>query len=231
MMRSPRVLVIDGDHAVRTLLRRTLTEAGYRVDEAPASRGALHKATEHNLDLVILGIDSAESQGIAGVRIVRDGSPIPIIALSNRDDEDTVIEALTGGADDFIRMPFNVRETVARVENVLRRRARERGKPAQFLIGDLQVDLLHRRVSFGGRDIHLSAKTFEVLRLLAEARGRTLTHREIVRRVWGASRQHRTQYLRVAIAKLRRRIEPDPLRPAYIITEPGIGYRLQRPVN
>ncbi len=199
MMRSLRVLIIDGDHAVRTLLRRTLTEAGYRVDEAPASRDALGKATEHNLDLVILGIDSVESQGIAGVRIVRDESPIPIIALSNRDDEDTVIEALTVGADDFIRMPFNIRETVARVENVLRRRARERGKPAEFSIGDL------------------------------EARGRTLTHREIVRKVWGAARQHRTQYLRVAIAKLRSRIEPDPLRPAYIITEPGIGYRLQRP--
>ncbi len=228
MMRGPRVLIVDHDRAVRTLLRRALAEIGYRVDEASEGGGALPQATEHAHDLVVLGIDSAAA-GLETIRRIRERSQIPIVALSGRGDEDVAVAALASGADDFIPMPFNIQETVARVENALRRRARQRDRPTEIVTGDLQIDLLHRRVRLGDRNIRVPVKTFEVLRVLAESRGRTLTHREILRAVWGRDRQHRTQYLRVAISGLRRQIEPDPSHPTYVITEPGLGYRLAMP--
>lgn len=158
---------------------------------------------------------------------MRELSPIPVLALSERGDEDSTVAALVSGADDYIRKPFGVKELLARVKNALRRRARERGDSAQLVTGDLEIDLLHRRVRSHGRDVHLSVKPYEVLRVLAEGAGKALTHEEILCAVWGRNRADRIQYLRLAIRELRSKLEVDPAHPRYILTETGVGYRLE----
>jgi two-component system KDP operon response regulator KdpE len=226
MGRGPSVLIIGDDPAIRRMLRRGMVAAGYRAQDMAPSRDVLVSVAERRLDLLILDIDLPGDSGLANIRIVRERSPVPILALSVRDDEDALVDALGSGADDYIRKPFGVKELMARAKNALRRRARERRKPAQIVTGDLEIDLLHRRVRTRGRDVHLSAKPYEVLRVLAEGAGKVLTHKEILRAVWGARRVDCVQYLRLAIQALRRKLEADPAHPRHILTETRVGYRL-----
>jgi two-component system, OmpR family, KDP operon response regulator KdpE len=224
--RGPSVLVIDDDPAIRRMLRQVLGRAGYRVQDATPNRAALARVAERQFDLLILDIDEPRI-GPDPILTLRDLSPAPILALSVRSEESAVVSALEKGADDYVRKPFGLDEFLARVKTALRRTVREQGKPPVLLTGDIEIDLLQRRIRLRGQEIHLSVKLYGVLQALAEDAGRALTHEEILRAVWGGHCAGRVDYLRVAIRKLRRQLEADPARPRYILTEPGIGYRLE----
>jgi len=226
MARGSAVLIVDEDPAIRRLLRRELSSAGYRVEDMEPDKDILASIVERKFDVAILDIDSPACGGLEIIGAVRELSPIPILALSSRDDEHTPVSALESGADDWIRRPFNTKEVLDRVKNALRRRAREQGKSVHLVSGALEIDLLHRRVRLSGRQVRLSVKPYEVLRVLAEGAGRVITHREILRAVWGKRSVDRVTYLRVAIRMLRGQLEVDPAHPRYIVTEPRVGYRL-----
>ncbi|HEY0522240.1 MAG TPA: response regulator [Stellaceae bacterium] len=227
---SPQLLVIDEDPAIRLYLRRSFTAAGYRVTEVAHGRTALRRVVDRAPDLLILDLDLPDVDGFEVIHTLREVSPtLPIVALSVRDDEDTTIAALDGGADDFVRKPFGIRELTARVRSALRRAVRSRGQTPVFVSGDLTVDLVQRRVHVGDSGVRLSTIEYEVLRLLVEKAGKVLRHREILETVWGAARADRIQYLRVAICALRRKIEKDPAHPQYIMTESRAGYRMRPP--
>jgi two-component system, OmpR family, KDP operon response regulator KdpE len=198
MARGPRVLVIDDDPAIRRLLRQVLTTAGYRVEDVVPGQDAVARVAERQFDLLLLDIDEPAGIGPDPIRLMRGVSPAPIVALSIRSDDDAAASALENGADDYVRKPFGLKELLARVTTTLRRRARERGKPAAFATGDLEIDLLHRRIRLRGQEIHLSVKRYEVLRVLAESAGKVLTHDAILSAVWGARHSERVEYLRVA---------------------------------
>jgi two-component system, OmpR family, KDP operon response regulator KdpE len=227
MTRGLSVLIIDEDPAVARLLRRGLRAAGYRVQEIEPAHDALGCIAKYRFDLLILDIDALASGGTEAIRLARACSPVPILALSCRGDEDATVAALDSGADDYIRKPFGTKELLARVGSALRRRAREQGQPVHLVTGGLEIDLLHRRVRSHGRDVHLSVKLYAVLRELAEKAGKILTHEELLRAVWGERCVDRVQYLRVAIRELRRKLEDDSTHPKYIITETRVGYRLE----
>jgi two-component system, OmpR family, KDP operon response regulator KdpE len=227
MARGPSVLVIDDDPAIRRMLRQVLTTAGYRVQDVTPGQGVVLQVAEHQFDLLILDIDDPADIGPDPIGIMRNLSPAPILALSVRGEEGAAVSALEKGADDYVRKPFGVNELLARVMSVLRRRARERGTPPVLVTGELEIDLLQHRIRRRGQEIHLSVKLYEVLHVLAENAGRVLTHAEILRAVWGERSAGRIEYVRVAIRKLRRQLEADPAHPRYILTEPGIGYRLE----
>jgi two-component system, OmpR family, KDP operon response regulator KdpE len=224
--RGPAVLVIDDDPAIRLLLRNTLATAGYRVEEAAPSQAALERVIEQEFDLLILDIDEPLGMEPDPIRALRGLSPPPILALSVRDDESVAASALENGAVDYVRKPFGLNELLARVKNALRRRAQERVEPALCSTGDLEIDLLYRRVHLRGQEIRLPVKPYEVLHALAKGSGKVLTHKEILQSVWGPQRVDRLSYLRIAIRELRRKLEPDPAHPRYILTEPRVGYRL-----
>jgi two-component system KDP operon response regulator KdpE len=158
------VLIIDEDPAIRRLLRRLLGSAGYRSQEMEPGQAALGRLAEGPFDLAIFDIDAAGWSGAEAVRFVRGASPIPILALSAHSGEDVTVEALESGADDLVRKPFSTRELLARVANAMRRRAREQGRALQVVTGDLEIDLLHRRIRSRGQEVRLSAKPYEVLR-------------------------------------------------------------------
>jgi two-component system KDP operon response regulator KdpE len=219
-------LVIDDDRAIRTLLRRELTAAGYRVQDAAPGAAGLDRITTRQFDLLIIGMDSAELGGPRVIETVREFSAVPILALSARDDEAITVAALRSGADDVIRTPFRVDEMLARTESALRRAAREKGRPAPLVTGDLEIDLLHRRVRAYGEEVRLGPRVYEVLQVLAEKADIVLTHQDILRAVWGDAYIDRLPYLRIAIRDLRRKLEADRANPRYILTEPRIGYRL-----
>jgi two-component system KDP operon response regulator KdpE len=223
--KGPSILVVDNDRAVRVLVRRRLAAAGYRVHGSEFVLDALGMIDKTKPDLILIDFDQEAGGGRAAVRLVRETSPIPVLALSIHGDEDTTVDALDSGADDCIRKPFGTRELLARVRNALRRRALEQGKLVPLVGGDLEIDLIHRRVRSRGRDIYLSKKRYEVLRVLAEGAGKVIAHEAILRAVWSASID-RIGYLRVAIRELRRDLEPDPANPKHILTEPRVGYRL-----
>ncbi len=210
------------------MLRRGLSTAGYHVRDVEPGPGALECVSARHFDLVVLNIDCPVGGAPEPIRAVRELSPMPILALSVRAKEDAMVKALDTGADDYVQKPFGMEELLARVRALLRRRAREQGRPVQVVAGsgDLEIDLLHRRVRSRGHEIHLEGKLYGVLRVLAESADRVLTHEEILRAVWGARRAGRVQ-LRMAIWQLRRKLEADPAHPQYILTEIGVGYRFE----
>ena len=227
MARGPAVLVFDDDPAIRRYLRQNLLAEGYRVRDCASRHAALDQIAEQSPDLVILDIDAPESARPEAVRAIREVSLVPIIATSTRREEQVMVEALKSGADDFLEKPFGIREILARIESVLRRAIRQRGTASHFISGDLEVDLLHRRVLSQGREVHLSPKAYEVLRILVEGAGRVHKHSDILSVVWGPKGAGRLPNLRFAIRDLRRVIEPDPAHPIHILTETRVGYRLQ----
>ena len=161
------------------------------------------------------------------IRSLRQRSALPIIVLSVRDDERGKVEALDGGADDYVTKPFGIDELVARIRTALRHRFQAQGEKPLFVAGDLTVDLVRRSVRRGGEEVHLSPKEYDLLAELVANAGKVLTHRHILRKVWGPAHTEDAQYLRVFIRSLRGKLEADPARPRHIITEPGVGYRLR----
>ena len=225
--RKTYVMIVDDDPANRKYLRRILTEQRYRVSEITSAKAALHSIAEDRPDLLILSLDSYDVDGSETMLSLRAISSVPIIAISVRDNEDSIVEALENGADDYVKKPFVARELLARIQSALRRTMRMQRKPPLFVSGDLKVDLARRLVWSQGRQVHLSPKPYQVLRVLVENGGKVVTHEDILISVWGLERKDRLQYLRLAIRVLRRSLERDPTHPNLIVTETRIGYRLR----
>ena len=225
MSKGPSILVVDEDPAIRLLLRRGLNAAGYRVRDAAPAQTEPGFLARLEFDLLILDIDAAACGGTEMIRNLRQHSAVPIVALSARQDEGASVAALDSGADDYVRKPFGREELLARIRNVLRRRAVEQGRPVLLISGDLEIDLVHRRVRRQGQEVKLSAKPYAVLRLLAENAGKVLTHAELLCAVWGEQHAGRVPYLRLAIRTLRRHLETDPAHPRILVTETRVGYR------
>jgi two-component system KDP operon response regulator KdpE len=178
---------------------------------------------------VILDLGLPDRSGFAVISEIRKNSAIPIIVLSARSDERSKVEALDLGADDYIGKPFGIAELMARIRAALRHRYQSQGETPAFVSGELTVDLVRRQVTRAGHEVKLSPKEFELLRHLVAHAGKVLTHRHLLREVWGPAHAEEVQYLRVFIRGLRQKIEPDPTRPSHILTELGVGYRLQLP--
>src|SRR5438105_3930236 len=223
------VLVVDDEPPIRRFLRVSLEAAGHRVATADDAAEALATTKSEKPDLVILDLSLPDRSGFEVIAEIRKHSPVPIIVLSARSDERSKVEALDLGADDYIGKPFGMPELMARLRAALRHAFQAQGELPIFVSGDLSVDLVRRHVTRDGRDVKLSPKEFELLRHLVTHAGKVLTHRQLLREIWGPAQAEEVQYLRVFIRGLRQKLEPDPTRPTHILTELGVGYRLQLP--
>jgi two-component system, OmpR family, KDP operon response regulator KdpE len=221
-----RVLVIDDEPPIRKLLRMGLGTQGYRVIEAENGQSALDHMREKP-DLVILDLGLPDMQGLELLRTMRTRDErVPIVVLSSRDDETAKVQALDLGADDYVTKPFGMDELLARIRAALRHQLQVQGERPIFRVGDLSVDLVRRIVKIGDKEVKLSPKEYELLRLLVQHAGKVLTHRFLLKELWSDLTD--AQYLRVYVRQLRQKVEADPQRPQYILTETGIGYRLRR---
>jgi two-component system KDP operon response regulator KdpE len=225
---APLVLVVEDEPNIRGSIAATLGAEGYRVVECETGRRALADAANHKPDLMILDLGLPDLDGVDVVRGVRKWSTLPIVVLSARTAEAAKVAALDAGADDYLTKPFASGELLARLRVALRHVAAaaqpDPGKP--FTVGDLAVDLLARRVTVAGVEIKLTATEFRLLAALARSAGRVMTHRQLLREVWGPSRIEETHYLRIYMGALRHKLETDPAQPRYLLTETGVGYRL-----
>ena len=228
MSEGPRVLVVDDEPQIVRGLRVVLRNAGFRVDSAGTKEEALDALSHRPPDAVLLDLVLPDGSGVDVCRQVREWSHVPIVVVSAVGDEREKVRALDAGADDYVTKPFGSQELAARLRAVLRR-ASDNGNEPAIEIGDLVVDLADRRVRRGDEDIHLTPIEFDLLRVLAQNRGRLVTHRQLLQEVWGPAYGDETHYLRVHVAHIRRKLELDPARPRYVITEPGVGYRLRVP--
>lgn len=233
MTKPLTVLVVDDEPPIRRFLRASLKAADYRVVEAADAAGALAALAAEKPDLLILDLGLPDRSGLDLISALRKPRPtpqaLPILVLSARDDERSKVEALDRGADDYISKPFGIAELMARLRAALRHAFQAQGELPVFVSGDLSVDLVRRQVARSGREVRLSPKEFELLGHLVLHAGKVLTHRHLLREVWGPAQSEEVQYLRVLIRGLRQKLEPDPARPTHILTEPGVGYRLQLP--
>ena len=221
-----RVLVVDDEPPIRRFLRTTLSAQGYDIAEAEDGATALEEVRRRPPDLLVLDLGLP---GIGGLEVIRrlrgDGVAAPIIVLSSRADEAGKVEALDLGADDYVTKPFGMDELLARIRAALRHRLQQQGERPLFRSGDLAVDLVRRIVTVRGAEVKLSPREYDLLRLLVAHAGKVLTHRFILKEVWGADTD--VQYLRIYIRQLRQKIEREPERPLHILTETGVGYRLR----
>ena len=224
---SLKILVVDDEPPIRKLLRMGLTSQGYEVLDAPNGRTALDLLVKKP-DLVILDLGLPDIDGLELLRRIRHRhANLPIVVLSSRGDEAGKVAALDLGADDYVTKPFGMDELFARMRAALRHQLQEHGERPIFVVGDLSVDLVRRIVKVADKEVRLSPKEYDLLRLLVQHAGKVLTHRFLLQELWQEPPD--PQYLRVYIRQLRRRIETDPERPQFIMTETGIGYRLRAP--
>lgn len=221
----PTVLVVDDEVQIRRLLRFTLENAGYRVGEAENGQQALSEAAASAPDGIILDLGLPDLDGILVVSRLREWTKIPVLVLTVRQGEDDKIGALDAGADDYLTKPFSSRELLARLRAILRRTQPAPESPL-VKFGEIEIDLTARLVRRAGAEVRLTTKEYALLRILVQHRGRVLTHRQILREVWGPQAEESTHYLRVQMTHLRKKLEPEPERPRYFRTEAGIGYRL-----
>jgi two-component system, OmpR family, KDP operon response regulator KdpE len=220
------ILVVDDEKPIRRFLRASLQGHGYTVFEASSGQEAIQEATGHRPDVIILDLGLPDMDGTELTRQLREWTKVPIIVLSVRDHESDKIAALDAGADDYLTKPFGVGELMARIRVNLRRAVKTEDEPV-FEIGGLQVDLSHRLVKVNGKAVDLTPNEYDILRLLVHNPGKVLTHRQILHEIWGSGYETESHLLRVNISNLRHKIEADPNRPEYILTEPGVGYRLR----
>jgi two-component system KDP operon response regulator KdpE len=221
-----RVLVVDDEPAIRRFLRVSLTAHGYYVSEAASGQAALTSVASQRPDVIVLDLGLPDVDGIDVTRMLREWTQIPVIILSVRGQEEDKIAALDAGADDYLTKPFGMGELLARLRAALRHASHGVEGPV-FTDGELSMDLARRQVSVAGRDVQLTPTEYELLRCLVNHAGQVLTHRHLLREVWGPGYEQELHILRVNISNLRRKIEPDPARPRYVLTEPGVGYRLR----
>ena len=224
---SHKILVIDDEPPIRKLLRMGLASQGYDVLDAPSGKAALELLADRP-DLVILDLGLPDVDGLELLRTLRQRQEsLPIVVLSSRGDEAGKVAALDLGADDYVTKPFGMDELFARIRAALRHRLQVHGERPVFQVGELSVDLVRRIVRLGDNEVRLSPKEYELLRLLVQHAGKVLTHRFLLQELWDEPTD--TQYLRVYVRQLRRKIEAAPERPQYLLTETGIGYRLRAP--
>jgi two-component system KDP operon response regulator KdpE len=221
-----RALIVDDEPAIRRFLRTTLEAQGYRVEEAETGKAALDAMKRTPASLVVLDLGLPDMDGLEVLAALRaSGSQLPVIVLSSRTDEAGKVKALDLGADDYVTKPFGVDELLARLRAALRHRLQQKGETPVFKSGDLTVDVVRRIVTVRGQDVKLTPREYDLLRLLVSHAGKVLTHKMIMREVWGGETD--VQYLRIYIRTLRQKIESDPQQPQLIQTEQGVGYRMR----
>ncbi len=224
---NSKVLVIDDEPPIRKLLRMGLGTQGYETIEAPNGKVAL-EMLEHDPDLIILDLGLPDIDGLDLLRTIRSrNATVPIVVLSSRGDESGKVQALDLGADDYVTKPFGMEELLARLRAAVRHQLQTQGEHPVFHVGDLTVDLVRRIVKVGDGEVRLSPKEYDLLRVLVQHAGKVLTHKFLLGELWDPLTD--TQYLRVYVRQLRQKIEADPERPQYVLTETGIGYRLRAP--
>jgi two-component system KDP operon response regulator KdpE len=228
MTRALRILVVDDEPPIRRLLRTSFAAAGYDTIEAEDVSSAMRMLRAEEPDAVILDLGLPKQDGFDFIRIVRETAlTVPIVVLSSRSDEAGKVRALDMGADDYVTKPFGTDELLARIRVAVRHRLHRDGEHAQFETGDLKVDLVRRTVTVRATEMKLTPREYDLLRVLIAHAGKVLTHRFILREVWGGDTD--VQYLRIYVRALRQKIESDPERPQLILTEQGVGYRLRAP--
>ncbi len=225
-MRRPLILVVDDELQILRVMRASLPLHGYEVRTAPGGREALDEIQKEMPDLIILDLAMPEMSGLEVCHSIRAFSSVPIVVLSAIGAESDKVKALDLGADDYVTKPFAMNELLARMRAVLRR-SDTGSNPSILTVGDLTMDLNARQVSIGGEEVKLTPKEFGVLKYLMSNAGKVITHRQLLLAVWGSESSEQTEYLRVFINQLRRKLEPDPQHPERILTEPWIGYRFQ----
>ena len=225
---GPVVVVIEDEPQIRRFLRASLTTQGFRLVEAVTGEDGLVQAATRQPDIVVLDLGLPDIDGLEVIRRLREWTAVPIVVLSARGQERDKIAALDAGADDYVSKPFGVGELLARMRVALRHTAignKDAAEPV-FSVGDLSVDLVHRHVQVAGQQVHLTPIEYRLLTTLIRHAGKVMTHNQLLTEVWGPNQADQAHYLRVYTAQLRRKLEADPARPRYLLTEPGVGYRL-----
>jgi two-component system, OmpR family, KDP operon response regulator KdpE len=225
-MNSPTILIVDDEPQIRRVVRTTLATEGYTVLEARNGEEALETLRREHPGLILLDVNMPGISGLDACKEIRQSSDVPVIMLTVRNTERDKVSALDAGADDYVVKPFGAPELLARIRAALRRSAAGETTPP-FLSDDLQIDFAKRAVTVRGNGVRLTPKEFELLRHLVANQGKALGHRRLLQAVWGPDYGEETEYLRVFINQLRKKIEPDPRHPRYIHTEPWIGYRFE----
>jgi two-component system, OmpR family, KDP operon response regulator KdpE len=223
------ILVIEDEVAMLRFLRASLASNGYQVFEAQTGADGIAQARARNPDLVLLDLGLPDLDGLVVTEALRAWAKSPIIVISARGKEEDKIQALDAGADDYLTKPFGVGELLARIRVALRHAARTDGGESRFSFGNVQLDLVRRQVRVNEREVHLTPIEYKLLATLVKNAGRVITHRQLLREVWGPNTSEQTQYLRVYMGQLRHKLEENPSRPRYLTTEPGVGYRLRLP--
>jgi two-component system KDP operon response regulator KdpE len=226
---KPLVLVVEDEPQMRKFVRIALESHDYRVVEAATGEEAMRQASAYTPDAVLLDLGLPDMDGLEVTRRLREWSTVPIVIISARGQEDSKVRALDGGADDYITKPFGAAELMARLRVALRHAAQSKDAPTALVrIGeDVEVDLVKRVVRVRGAEVHLTPIEYKLLTTLAKHAGMVMTHRQLLEQVWGPGHAHQMQYLRVYMTQLRHKLEQQPARPRYLVTEPGIGYRLK----
>ena len=226
---KPAILVVEDEPQMRKFIRLSLSARDYRVLEASSGAEAIQQAEAYTPDVVLLDLGLPDMDGLEVTRRVRKWSAMPILVISARGQEDSKVAALEEGADDYLTKPFGSAELIARIRVALRHASRVHGAPSAVVpIGDdIQVDLTKRVVLVRGNEVHLTPIEYKLLAALIKHAGMVLTHRHLLEQVWGPGHAHQLEYLRVYMTQLRHKLEADPARPKYLVTETGIGYRLK----
>jgi len=228
-MSAGRILVVDDDPQIRRVMRVTLTGQSYEVDDVKDGQAALEKLRDARFDLVLLDMNMPGMGGLETCRLIRAQSDVGIIMLTVRDTEADKVEALDAGADDYITKPYNAPELLARIRAALRRTPSTQEPTGLLFLGDVEINFNARQVTADGRTVRLTPKEFELLKYLVAHANKTVSHRELLQAVWGPDYGDQVDYLRVFVNQLRKKIEPKPSSPVFLITEPWVGYRLHVP--
>ena len=226
---APVVLLIEDEPQMRRFLRAALENESYRLVETATARDGLAQAAGRNPDIILLDLGLPDGDGIDLTRRIREWARTPIVVISARGQERDKVAALDAGADDYLTKPFGVGELLARLRVALRHAARDSDTSPEpvFAVGELRVDLVRRQVLVAGQEVHLTPTEYKLLTTLVRHAGKVLTHRHLLREVWGPNAVEHSHYVRVYMTQLRHKLEADPARPRYFLTEPGVGYRLQ----
>jgi two-component system KDP operon response regulator KdpE len=228
-----RILVVDDEPQIRRVMRAALTATGYEVSDARSGEEAVEKLGDERFDLILLDVNLPGMSGMDACRVIRRETlvpDVPIIMLTVRNAEKDIVEALDAGADDYVVKPFGTPELLARIRAALRRAPLPQDSaPQRISLKDVEVDFLSRQVTVRGRNVRLTPKEFDLLRYLATHPNKVIAHRELLQAVWGPDYGDEVEYLRVFVNQLRKKIEPQPAKPRYLLTEPWVGYRLDLP--
>jgi len=226
---SPLILVVEDEPQMRRFLRGSLGTHGYRVVEATRAEEGLAQAAAQNPDVILLDLGLPDLDGLEVTKRLREWTSLPVIVISARGQDEDKVRALDAGADDYLTKPFSVAELLARIRVALRHASRGASgqEESSFEVGDLRVDFARRQVFVCSKEVHLTPTEYKLLGLLARHAGRVLTHRQLLKEVWGPHYVERTEYLRVFVGQLRQKLEATPARPRYLMNEPGVGYRLK----